>query len=534
MNRFDQMDVLFVGAGPASLAGAIRLKQLLREKGRPESVVVIEKGGRTGHHNLSGAVFEAAVLDELVPDWRERRDRFVVRALANRVERDELYYFPGKRSSIRIPDAIVPAAMRHRGDLIVSVSELVRWLAGVAGEFGVEVYPGFAARELLVEGDWVRGVRLVDRGLDRNGRPQSNYLPGESLTAGVTVLGEGSLGPLADQVIRRFDLDRGRNARLVSVGVKEMIRLPAGNAFGANRAVHAAGYPNLGTFGGGTVYSMGENLVAVALVLGLDWKYADLNPHRELQVFKSHKLVQEWLEGGKVVEYGAKTLPEGGYFAVPQLVVNGAVMIGDDAGLTNVSKLKGLHYAIKSGMLAAEAIFEALVAGSCAREELQRYEARLEESFVMKDLAAARNYRQVFARAGPLMGMPLSLVQRWLPPLGSRPDHVSLTPRRLGGNRAGGVDRLTDVSFSGTHHREGAPAHIAVIDPALCAKCRERFGLYPCESFCPGEVYKASGDGLALSPSNCLHCQTCREKCPYRNVSWQVPEGGDGPMYRMM
>ncbi len=534
MTDLDQIDALFVGAGPASLAGAIRLKQLLKENGRSESVVVIEKAGKPGRHNLSGAVFESAVLDELLPGWRESRDRFVVRALANEVERDDLYYLPNARNSIRIPDAIVPRAMRHKGDLLVSVSELVGWLAGVAADQGVEVYPGFAAREVLFEDDWVKGVRLVDRGVDREGRRQSNFVPGERLSAGVTVLGEGSLGPLAEQVIRRFELDRGRNARLVSLGVKEIIRLPAGNTFGSKRAVHSTGFPNLGTFGGGTIYSMGENLVAVALVLGLDWKYADLNPHHELQVFKSHKLVREWLEGGKVVEYGAKTLPEGGYHAVPELATNGALLIGDDAGLTNVEKLKGLHYAIKSGMLAAEAIYAAIERGSLARDELRNYESLLNESFVMKDLAAAHNYRQVFAKAGPHLGAPLSLVQRWLPRLSSRPDSESLKPRRFKTIKVDGVDRLSDVSFSGTHHREEAPSHIVVADTALCAECKARFGLYPCEAFCPGEVYSAINGRLVLNPSNCLHCQTCRDKCPYENVIWQVPEGGDGPMYRSM
>ena len=534
MTANEKVDALFVGAGPAGLAGAIRLKQLLNEAGRSESVAVIEKGGRLGHHCLSGAIFEPEVLDELVPGWRERRDRFVTAALGNRVERDELYYLYNRKSGIRIPNYMVPKPMRHEGNLMVSLSEMVRWLGSVAAEAGVEIYPGFAAGKLVIKGDSVTGVRLVDRGLDGHGQPQSNHCAGETIRAGVTVLGEGSLGPLAGQLIRRFALDRGRNEQMVSLGVKELIRLPEGNSFGSNRAVHTTGFPNIGTFGGGTVYSMGDNLVAVALVLGLDWRRANLNPQRELQVFKSHGLVGEWLKGGKVIEYGAKTLPEGGYYAVPHLVANGAMMIGDDAGLTNVAKLKGLHYAIKSGMVAAEAIFEAIVQGSFSSEQLQVYERRLAESFVMKDLAASRNYRQVFSKAGPHLGMPLTLIQGWLPRLSNKPDYAGLRRAAGDGNKAKGVDRLSDVAFSGTHHREEAPSHIEILDTTLCEDCRARFGLYPCEAFCPGEVYRAHDGQLILSPTNCLHCQTCRAKCPYQNVHWKLPEGGDGPMYRRM
>ncbi len=534
MMAFDHMDVLFVGAGPASLAGAIRLKQLLRESGRNESVVVIEKAGKPGQHNLSGALFEPAVLDELLPDWRERRERFVGRALAGRVERDELYYLRDSRRSLRVPDAMVPAPMRHTGDLIVSVSEMVGWLAGIAGEYGVEVYPGFGAADVLFEGDRVQGVRLVERGLNRESRPQPNHVPGERLHAGVTVFGEGSLGPLAEKVVHRFGLNRGRNPQVASLGVKEIIRLPVTSTFGTNRAVHTTGYPLPGSFGGGTLYSLGEDLVAVALVLGLDWRYADLNPQQELQLFKTHPLIHGWLRGGKVIEFGARTLPEGGYYSVPGLVANGALIIGDDAGLVNVRKLKGLHYAIKSGMLAAEAIFAAMRHGSFGREALGIYETLLNEIFVMKDLVAARNFRQVFARAGPLLGAPLSFAQRWFPRLSADLDSDHLKPRRLGRKGVNGVDRLTDVGYSGTHHREEAPPHIRLIDPLVCEECRLQFGLFPCEAFCPGEVYSVTESGLILNPSNCLHCQTCRDKCPYRNVRWSVPEGGDGPMYRRM
>lgn len=541
MNSLNKIDVLFVGAGPASLAGAIKLKQLLNEKGRKESVVVIEKAEKLGQHTLSGAVFEADVLDELLPNWRESQHKFVTRALANKVEKDELIFLLTSGTAIRIPESLVPAPMHHKGDYAVSVGEMVDWLAGIARGLGVEIYTGFAAKELVLEGDVVKGVKLGDRGLDKEGKSQSNYLPGEVLEAKVTVLGEGSLGLLAEDLVRKFNLDKGRNPQIYSVGVKEIIRLPEKNNFGSNRVIHTLGFPNKfltpDIFGGGTLYSMGENLVAVAILLALDWRYCDLNLQQELQVFKSHKFISKLLEGGEVIAYGAKTLPEGGYYSVPELVANGAVVIGDAAGLTNVRKLKGLHYAIKSGIEAAEAIFSAIESNSVSKQDLKKYEDRLNGSFVIRDLRQARNYRQVFAKTGRLgiyLGAPLTFIQNWLPRLGTKPDYEGMTRARMGRQYSGGIDRLTDVSFSGTHHREEEPSHIAFLNPQQCESCEAKFGCHPCEYFCPGEVYKAEDHKIMLSPSNCLHCQTCRVKCPQQNIKWEVPEGGDGPKYKLM
>ncbi|MFH0768642.1 MAG: electron-transfer flavoprotein:ubiquinone oxidoreductase [Chloroflexota bacterium] len=527
------MDVLFVGAGPACLAGAIRLKQLLNAKGRRESVVVIEKADKIGQHSLSGAVFEADVLGELFPDWKQSQDNFVTKMLANRVERDELVFLPNSRVAVKIPEFLVPSAMRHEGNYVISLSEMVNWLADVARQVGVEVYTGFAAKELVVKDGIVTGVRLGDKGLDKEGGKQPNYQPGETLEAKVTVMGEGSLGLLAEDLVRRFGPARNRNPQVHSVGVKEIIRLPDNNSFGTNRVIHTLGFPNKSdVFGGGTLYSMGSNMVAVALIMALDWRYCDLSPQQELQVFKSHPFISHLLKGGEVVGYGAKTLPEGGFFSMPGLVADGAVIIGDDAGFTNVKKLKGLHYAIKSGMLAAEAIFDALERGSFSKSDLKGYEERLAESFVMKDLNDARNYRQVFRR-GLHLGASLSFIQQWLPRLSTQPDHEGMRSVKLNRHYKGGVDRLTDVSFSGTEHREDEPSHITFIDEAECEPCEARYGCHPCEFFCPGEVYRAEDHKIMLSPSNCVHCQTCRVKCPLQNIRWEVPEGGDGPKYKM-
>lgn len=542
MSTLNKVDVLFVGAGPAGLAGAIKLKQLLNQKGRNESVVVIEKANKLGQHNLSGAVFEADVLDELIPDWRESEDKFVTKMLANKVERDELIFLLAGGLAIKVPEILVPSAMHHKGNYVISLSEMVSWLAGIARALGVEVYTGFAAKEVVVEDNFVKGVKLGDKGLDKDRKPQSNYVPGEVLEAKVTVFGEGSLGLLSEELVRRFNLGDGRNPQVYSVGVKEIIKLPEKNNFGSNRVIHTMGFPNKlltpDIFGGGTIYSMGEDVVAVALLLALDWRYYDLNPQQELQVFKSHRFISKLLEGGEVVGYGAKTLPEGGYYSIPELVDNGAVIIGDAAGLTSVRKLKGLHYAIKSGVLAAEAVFNAVEHNSFSKWSLKGYEDRLAESFVMKDMVRGRNHRQVFAkagRAGVYVGAPLSFVQQSIPfKLGTKPDYEGMRKSRLGRRYDGGIDRLTDVSFSGTDHREDEPSHITFLDPMECEPCGEKYGCHPCELFCPGEVYRFEDHKMVLSPSNCLHCQTCRVKCPLQNIKWEVPEGGDGPKYKVM
>ncbi len=542
MGELNKIDVLFVGAGPASLAGAIRLKQLLNQKGRNEAVVVIEKADKLGQHNLSGAVFEAAVLDELIPEWREQKDGFAGKTLANRVERDETTFLLGSKLAVKLPESIVPSYMHHKGDYVVSVSELVNWLAGIARGLGVEIYTGFAAKELATEGNLVKGVKLGDKGLDKEGRRQSNYVPGDVIEAKVTVFGEGSLGLLSEELVKRFNLGNSRNPQIHSVGVKEVIRLPEKNNFGPNRVIHTMGFPNKALtpdiFGGGTMYSMGKNVVAVALILALDWRYCDLNPQRELQVFKSHSFVKKMIDGGEVIAYGAKTLPEGGYYSIPELATNGAIIIGDAAGLTSVKKLKGLHYAIKSGMLAAEAIFKAIEEQDFSKRTLKTYEDLLERSFVMRDIRSARNYRQVFSRtgrAGLYLGAPLSLIQQWIPfRLGTKPDYESMRRVKLGRQYNGGIDRLSAVSLSGTIHREDEPSHITFSEPGECTRCGEKYGCHPCESFCPGEVYKSEEDKMALSPSNCLHCQTCRIKCPSQIIRWEVPEGGDGPRYKLM
>ncbi|MFC1871078.1 electron-transfer flavoprotein:ubiquinone oxidoreductase [Chloroflexota bacterium] len=541
MTETNNMDVLFVGAGPASLAGAIRLKMRLNELGRNESVVVIEKADKLGQHNLSGAVFEAGVFDELIPDWKEQEDTFVTRLLKNRVEVDETVFL-GSGTALKIPEFVIPSNMHHKGNYTVSISEMVNWLAGIARGLGVEIYTGFAAREIVYEDKLVKGVRLGEKGRDKEEGKQPNYIPGEVLQANITVFGEGSLGQLSEELVDKFNLGNDRNPPIYSLGVKEIIKLPENNKFGNNRVIHTFGFPNEGTtpdiFGGGTLYSMGENNVAVAVVLALDWRYCDLDPQKELQLFKSHSFVKRLIEGGEVTAYGAKTLPEGGYYSIPKLVTNGALIIGDAAGLTNVRKLKGLHYALKSGMLAADSIVAAIEKQDYSQDTLGIYHELLNSSFVMRDIRGAKNYRQVFSkvgRCGLYGGLPLSLVQQLFPfKLKTEPDYKGLSRATLNRQYSGGIDRLTAVNLSGTIHREYEPSHITFTDSGKCLSCGQDYGYHPCAYFCPAQVYNFEGDQLILSPSNCLHCQTCRVKCPHQVIRWQVPEGGDGPRYRAM
>ncbi|MDP6142319.1 MAG: electron-transfer flavoprotein:ubiquinone oxidoreductase [Dehalococcoidales bacterium] len=540
--NFKKMDVLFVGAGPASLASAIRLKKLLNQSGRKESVVVVEKADKLGQHNLSGAIFEADVLDELIPDWKERNDAFVKKTLGNRVKIDETYFLPRDNVALKLPQPVVPSYIRHKGDSIISISEMVNWLADIAKSLGVEIYTGFAVKEILIKNNVVKGVKLGDKGLNKEGKELSNYTSGDMLETKVTVLGEGSKGLLTEDLVKRFNLADGKNPQIYALGVKEIIRLPQKNNFGANRVVHTNGFPNKTStpdiFGGGTIYSMSASTIAIALILALDWRYCDLDPQRELQLFKSHSLVKKFLDGGEVVSYGAKIFPVGGFYSIPKLATDGAIIIGDAAGLINTRKLKGLHYAIRSGMTAAEAIFKAISAGDYSRHTLQTHEDLLYESVVISDIRAARNYRQVFAkagRAGLYLGVPLSLIQQYFPfRLGTKKDHEGMSRARLNRAYSGGIDRLTAVNLSNTRHREDEPSHITFSDSEKCTGCGEEFGYHPCEYFCPAEVYKFEKERLILSPSNCVHCQTCRIKCPHQVIEWQVPEGGDGPRYKMM
>jgi len=524
------IDVLVVGGGPAGLAAAIRLRQTLAATAPDASVVVIDKAPRPGYHCLSGASFEPACLDELVPGWRDDR-RFMEHVVP--VERDDMYFLLGGRS-IHVPTPVVPRGMDHHGDVTISLSRLVGFLADRAEREGVEVYSGYSARDLLVEDGRVVGVRLGELGLDAHGGAKSNHRPAEEIRARVTILADGTRGVLSTQLRERFG--GGPNPQVYSLGIKAVVQYPDGNPFGTNRVVHTLGYPNpASVFGGGFMYSMGEKTVAVGLIMGLDWKHGDLSPQREFERYRSHPFVAGLLEGSVTIATGAKTIPEGGFHALARLAVPGALVVGDGAGLVNMEKIKGIHYGILSGMAAAETVAEGLAAaGGDGAVPLTGYVERLEARGVLPAMRHARNYRQSF-RWGIYPGAPLSLVQHWIPRrLGMEADRRG-TRRgaRLHREDPGGMDGATFVSLTGALHREDEPPHMAILDPERCASCEPDFA-HSCTHFCPGQVYRWDGAKIVLSASNCLHCMTCAVKCPLDNIRWQPPEGGEGPRFKQM
>jgi electron-transferring-flavoprotein dehydrogenase len=524
-----RINVLIAGAGPAGLATAIRLKQKLNEAQRSESVVVIEKASRLGYHTLSGGVFEAACLDELAPGWQQLDDPFIKSMV--KIERDELYYLSKTRARA-IPRAFIPAAMHHEGDYAISLAAMVEWMGRLAAKEGAEIHTGFSAEKILLENGAMRGIKLLDSGLDRTGQPKANFLPGEEVKADVTVLADGSRGVLSRQLIEH--LGQGQNPQVYSIGMKQLIRLPPDNTFGDNRAIHTLGFPNSSdVFGGSFMYSMGNNTVAVGVILGLDWKYTDMNGQLELETLKMHPFVADLLKGGQVVVTGAKVIPEGGFYSLPELFTDGALLIGDAAGFVNMQKIKGIHYAIRSGICAADAIFDAIVKGDFSKATLASYRAQLESRGILEELWKARNYRQSF-KFGTLVGAPLSQLQNILPfRLGMEKDHEAT---RLGAklNRPKvGMDKPQFTSLSGAMHREDEPSHLKIIDAAVCAECSKTYGS-PCVSFCPGEVYRMKGTEMIVSHTNCLHDGSCQVKCPMQNILWTPPEGGEGPRYKHM
>ncbi|MDF1614429.1 electron transfer flavoprotein-ubiquinone oxidoreductase [Desulfurivibrio dismutans] len=553
LQDYNQVDVLIVGAGPAGLAAAIAAKHR-----RPElTVVVIDKGAAPGSHALSGAVLEPGalvrLLDPVLPGWPESDEAKGV--LLAQVEVDDVLWLPGHRQawSLRL---LLKAArllglgygqMLHAGDYICSVSRLASWLGKVAREMGVEVLPGFAAADLLWDEAAGRaaGVRLVDQGRDREGQPQRNFLPGETIRADFILLAEGCDGLLSEKFIAKAGLQRA-GEQLYSLGVKELIRVSDQQyaKFGMHRVVHAMGFPlwtplsGPDVFGGGIMYPMGDNRIAVGIIAGLDYHYHDFNPQNALALFKEHHYVRQFIEGGTLVEAGAKMIPEGGWDAVPRCPESGSIgkgnviLLGDAAGLVNMLKIKGLHNAIESGLAAAAAMASAL---ETPEQLAAAYTAELSRAGVEREMAAARNFRQCIARFGTTAGLLLAAGGRLLPRFKVGPDYTRMTneafPRRV----PTPYDKDTFTALTRTGHREEEPCHLLIGDEALCRdRCLASFG-GPCVTFCPAGVYeKIGGLPRPANPSNCLHCKTCQRKCPYDNIRWMVPEGGEGPNYSTM
>jgi len=529
-----EFDVLVVGAGPAGLTAAIKLKQL-----NPEiSVCVVEKGGEIGAHILSGAVLEPRALKELFPDV----DPGLI-PLATAVEHDKfLFLLDGK--AIPMP---TPPQMNNHGNYIVSLGNVVRWLGQQAEELGVEIYPGFAAAELLIEDGRVVGVATGDMGVGRDGEPTDNFARGMELRATYTVFSEGCRGSLAKQLIETFGLREGVDPPTYGLGIKELWEVKP-EKFQKGLTLHTVGWPlKADTYGGGGIYHFGENLMSVIFVVGLDYPNPYLSPFQEMQRYKMHPAIAPYFEGAKRISYGARALSEGGFQSIPKLTVPGGVIIGDSAGTLNVPKIKGTHTAMKSAIVAAEAIAEALAGDKPA--VLTGYSARLEASWVWPELHKVRNIRPGFAKWGLYGGLVNASLETYLfrgkAPwtLHNHDDHTILNKaadsKPIDYPKPDGkltFDRLSSVFISNTNHEENQPVHLQLKDPSKAISVNWNEYRSPETRYCPAGVYEIIGaeDGnphLQINAQNCLHCKTCDIKDPTQNINWAVPEGGGGPNY---
>jgi electron-transferring-flavoprotein dehydrogenase len=527
MSEVMRYQVLIVGAGPAGLACAVRLKQR-----RPElSVCVIEKGSTVGAHILSGAVIEPEPLDQLLPGWRAEPPPICVPV------REDRFYLLTRKRAIRLP---TPPQQRNHGNFIVSLGATCAWLAAKAEALGVEIYPGFAAAEPLFDAKGgVRGVRIGDLGLDREGRPKPTYTPGVEIEADVTVLAEGARGHLAKQLIRRYGLDAEAQPQTYSIGMKELWQLPPGRVQ-PGLVVHSIGWPLDGrTYGGSFLYHLDGDRVALGFVVGLDYRDPRLEPYEAFQQWKHHPLVRPLLEGGSILSAGARAIVTGGYQSLPKVEMPGAILIGDDAGLLNVPKIKGTHQALRSGMLAAEHLAETLSS--------EGFDRRLRASPIVAELKKVRNIKPGFKK-GLWLGLANAALETLLAgrtpwTLSNRNDFSSLerlalyqSPERGWGARdLPPRDRLAGVFYASTQHEEDQPVHLKVRDTSICvSRCAEEYG-NPCTRFCPAGVYEIVEDGggrrLQINASNCVHCKTCDIKDPYQIIDWVTPEGGAGPNY---
>jgi electron-transferring-flavoprotein dehydrogenase len=550
-----ELDVLIVGAGPAGLAAAYHLATLLRnhnESGHEKkleglSIGVLEKGREIGSHGLSGAVLDPRAISELMPDWLERGC-----PVESEVTTDALWFLTEKR---KLAAPIMPPMLKNHGNYVVSLSKMVRWMGEIVGEMGVDLFPEFPASRVLIEDGKIAGIRTADKGIDRNGEPKGNYEPGVDIRAKLVILAEGPRGTLTKQIANLFDLSVGKDPQVYSLGVKEIWEVPEGR-LKPGEVIHTMGWPlDRQTFGGGFIYGMKENLVDIGLVVGLDYRNPALDPHHEFQRMKLHPAIRRILEGGKMVAAGAKAIPEGGYYSMPRLYGDHFMIVGDSAGFLNGARLKGIHLAIKSAMMSAEAAFDALLNDDFSAARLEQYEKAFESSWARDELFSQRNFHQGFER-GQLFGMlnvGLGMftggrgwgltdrlrggtgherMRKLDDYFGSRPQ-----PEKMKFDNSYTFDKVTDVYYGGVVHEENQPAHLLIRDTEICiTRCTAEYG-NPCQHFCPAAVYepKPTDDGRGMVPflnfTNCFHCKTCDIMDPYQVITWVPPEGGGGPNY---
>lgn len=556
-----EVDVLFVGGGIANLSGALHLSNLIKkhnESGGNKKldevmIAILEKGAYIGAHAISGAVMDPVALKELVPDYEEKGA-----PLEGEVKKETVAFLTEK-GKISFPSIMLApyTPMNNHGNYVISLSRFTEWMGGLVEEAGVDIFPEFAGTEVLFDGDRVIGVQTGDKGIDAEGNQKSNFEPGIDLQAKVTVFGEGSRGSLTKKMINRFNLDKGKNPQGFVVGVKEVWEVPEGR-LEPGEVIHTMGYPlDSQTYGGTFIYGMKDNHLAIGLLTGLEYHDPCKDPHRDFQKFKTHPFIAELLKGGKMIQYGAKTAPVGGYFSIPELVFDGGMIVGDAASLFISNKIKGVHAAMKSGMLAAEAIFQAMINNDYSAAQLGAYPKALMDSSVGKELYKSRNYHQAMQKNLYLgmvrMGIHYLFGGRFLKGrLTTEPDFTHLMPvseyygtdsptaEQMGDMKYDGemtFDKDTDVYYSGATHEEQQPPHLKIADLSICyGKCREEYQ-NPCVRFCPANVYEMTTDEesgelkMQINFSNCVHCKTCDVKDPYENITWEPPEGGGGPKF---
>jgi electron-transferring-flavoprotein dehydrogenase len=544
-----EADVLIVGAGPAGLACALHLANLIKKQnaagGKPElsteNIYVLEKGREIGAHQLSGAIMNPKALAELVPDFEKS-------APLDTPVTDSAALLFTQNSSLRFP--ITPPPFQNKGNYVVSLSKIVKWLGGLVEAAGVNVFKEFGGAELIYEREGIGGVITEDKGLDKNGKPKANFTPGYELRAKVTVLAEGTRGSLTKKLVEKKKLDN-INPQSYGIGIKELWDVQPGR-IEPGYVAHTLGWPvSTDMYGGGWIYGLSNNRLSIGLVLALEYAHPQFDPHAAFQTWKTHPFVKKILEGGKLVRYGAKSLPYGGWYAIPRTYVDGGLIIGDSGSFLDSQRLKGIHMAMKSGMLAAETIFDALKAGDTSAKTLSAFPKKIEASYIKKELWQVRNFHQSFQH-GMFRGFIHTAFQQvtggrgLIDPMRAHEGYEAYkkingrpAPERFKGDGKLTFDRLTDAYHSGTRHEEDQPCHLVVSDLNVCAtKCVEEYG-NPCQYFCPAAVYEmvketSGGVKLKISAANCVHCKTCDIADPYQIINWAVPEGGGGPNYEGM
>ncbi|MEE9546263.1 MAG: electron transfer flavoprotein-ubiquinone oxidoreductase [Hyphomicrobium sp.] len=546
-----EFDVVIVGAGPAGLAAAIRLKQLAAEAKRDLSVVVLEKGSEVGAHILSGAVIDPIGLNRLIPDWKEKGA-----PLETPVHEDKFLVL-GEAGVMRLPNIFMPPLMSNHGSYIASLGALCGWLGEQAAELGVEIYPGFAAAEVLYDDNGaVTGVATGDMGVGRDGKPMDNFVRGMELRGKYTLIAEGARGSLTKQLIKTFDLAQADNPQKYGIGLKELWQV-APEKHEPGLVQHSFGWPLDNRTGGGSfLYHYGDNLVSVGFVVHLNYENPYLSPYDEFQRFKTHPAISPTFAGGKRIGYGARALTEGGWQSIPKLIFPGGALLGCGAGFMNVPRIKGSHNAMLSGIAAAEATFDAISAGR-GHDRLEAYEESVRSGDIARDLKRVRNVKPLWSRFGTIAGIMLGGIDMWLntilPGIGlgftlkhGKPDWATLKKARnskpIAYPKPDGVltfDKLTNVSFSGTNHEENQPVHLKLADPWIPVTVNLPDYAEPAQRYCPAAVYEIVTDDsgkahFQINAQNCVHCKTCDIKDPSQNITWVCPEGGGGPNYAGM